>query len=800
VGSTTVSFDCPVSPWMVGAAAAIALAAVVAFTRRDAAHLARRWRTAILALVVAATLMLTGLTLSPTLVRTWPDPAKPRCALVVDASRSMLFADTYTGETADWLAKHLPPRDAAGSPRGLPRAANGQRPASGAANPLPENIAAPVSRDEVARALISVGTDGWLAAVRDRFDLEAWQFSVNLSAMALDRRGDPGPETPVFAVDPEGYATALGDALDAVAAGDGADRPRAVVLISDGAWNTGRDPTEVARRLGHLGVAVFVVGLGDPDPPRDAAILDLRGPKNALLGDEVILTARVATSGMGSVRLPVELVCDGHVLETKSIVTLPSGQPVNVNFTFVPESPGRRRFEVRIPKQQAEQSTDNNVAGLTVQIVERKIGVLLADGEPRWEFRFLRNVLERDPAVLVSLFLARPGVGPITGGEYLAKLPTEKKDLAAYDLVILGDLALDKLPDAFLPEVADMVRQRGAGLILTAGKREHYRRLAGTPLADILPVTLDGAVGLGGNVAEPFSPELTQDGAAHLVTRLADGAQENEAAWSHLPPIRWSAGVGGLARGATALLVHPYRIAGTSKMPLAAVHLVGAGKVMFLGIEETWRWRRGVGDPWHYRFWAQAVRWMVKKQFAEGDPRGRLSVDRSECDVGETVQVEAYCLGPDGFPLQGASVWLKVTDGRGGSQRLAMPPPSTDRWGIYRTSFTPTAPATYQMQPIVSTYGDEPLASSATLQVTRVDLEKGLLAQNASALTAIATTSGGRRLWVHEVGQLPALLAAKTESRPLTAEYAPCRHWAYYTVLAVILGSAWLIRKRSGLA
>jgi hypothetical protein len=389
---------------MVGAAAMIALAVVIVFTRRDAAHLARRWRTAILALVVAATLMLTGLALSPTLVRTWPDPAKPRCALVVDASRSMLFTDIYTGETADWLAKHLPPREAA--------------------------AAGKVSRDEVARALLSVGPDGWLAALRDRFDLEAWQFSANLSGMAIDRRGDPGPETPEFAVDPEGYATALGDALDAVAAG-GADRPRAVVLISDGAWNTGRDPTEVARRLGHLGVAVFVVGLGDPDPPRDAALLDLRGPKNALLGDEVILTARVATSGMGSVRLPVELVCDGRVLETKSIVTLPSGQPVNVNFTFVPESPGRRRFEVRIPKQQAEQSTDNNAAGLTVEIVERKIGVLLADGEPRWEFRFLRNVLERDPAVHVSLFLARPGVGPVTGGEYLAKLPTQKKDLAA---------------------------------------------------------------------------------------------------------------------------------------------------------------------------------------------------------------------------------------------------------------------------------------------------------------------------------------------------------------------------------
>ena len=34
----------------------------------------------------------------------------------------------------------------------------------------------------------------------------------------------------------------------------------------------------------------------------------------------------------------------------------------------------------------------------------------------------------------------------------------------------------------------------------------------------------------------------------------------------------------------------------------------------------------------------------------------------------------------------------------------------------------------------------------------------------------------------------------------LTAEYSPCRHWGYYTALAALLGLAWLIRKRSGLA
>jgi hypothetical protein len=144
-------------------------------------------------------------------------------------------------------------------------------------------------------------------------------------------------------------------------------------------------------------------------------------------------------------------------------------------------------------------------------------------------------------------------------------------------------------------------------------------------------------------------------------------------------------------------------------------------------------------------------------------------------------------------------VWLKVTDGEGRSERLAMQP-APGGWGIYRAAFTPLAPAAYQMQPIVSAYGQEPLASSVALQVARVDLEKGFLAQNATALAAIAAAGGGKVLKADEAGQLPALLAARKEPRILTVEYSPSRHWANYSLLALALGAAWLIRKRSGLA
>jgi len=767
VDRTTIVFDCPVPVWLVGPAALLLLATVVLFVRRDVARLKPLLRRAIMALVVGAGMMLAGLLLSPKLIRTWPDPQLPRCVLLVDGSRSMLLSDTYRGVGGDWLAERTP-----GNP--------------GASESDP-------TREDVVRLLLADDPEGWRAQLARRFDLSAWRFADDLDGLPL------GEGTGTYRVDPQGYVTALGDALESASKAREGVRPQALILLSDGAWNTGRDPSEVAAMLGRVGTPVFVVGVGDPDPPRDVAIQALRAPRSVLLGDEVQLSAEVAATGLGAARVTVELSSAGQAIGRREVVTLPSGRPVTVHFSHVPERPGGILLTASVSTREDEVDRSNNAASVFVVVAERTIRALLVEEEPRWEFRFLRNVMERDPAVEATVCLLRPGVGPVQGEGYASELPISKKDLAPYELVILGDVARERLPDVFLTELAGKVRHGGGALIVIAGKKRNYLQLVGTPVGDILPVTLQGALVRTGAGGPPFPVELTHEGSSHLITRLSGQEQENERTWSRLPEFRWSAGVGSPAPGATALLAHPYRLAGASKLPLLAVHRVGAGKVMFVGTEETWRWRREVGDRYHYRFWAQAVRWMVKRQFSEGDPRGRLSVDRNECDVGEPVEVEAYCLAPDGFPLADAQVWV-VIEGPGDERERRALEPAPGGWGLYRTTFTPAKPGSYTMQPVVARYGKEPLSSSVTLEVTRRDLEKNFLAQDRRTLNAIAQASGGEYLDPGEVDRLPSLLSAKVHRRMLTAEYSPWRHWLFYTILALMLGAAWLMRKRSGLA
>lgn len=784
--TTRIIFDTPLPPLLVAALASVLVIAALVYAVRDTRTLSRRARRGILTMMVIAGIMLVALALGPRIIRQYTDPHPTQLALLIDGSRSMLQEDTYEGEPAAWIRSHMPESEtdeavaATDAPAG---------PAAATAKPVR------ISRQELVRMILADGHDGWLGTLGEQFEIQPYRFAGGIERISISNSG--GSEG--FSVDDEGFTTAAGEILEQLGAGTGGRRPRAIIMIGDGAWNKGRDPADVARVLGRTELPVHVLGLGDPNPPKDAAVLSLRCDETALLGDEVALTALVSSTGLASMNLPVELLIGGAVVDRKEVMTLATGQPVSVQFRHIPREPGRLLYSVRVPKLADEENAENNSASAAVEVTEQKIRVLLIDSEPRWEFRFLRTVFERDPSIKLTVSLLRPGIGPLSGPGYCHKLPTEKNEFADYDLIFLGDVPVSAMPEAFLAETAEMVRQRGGALVVIAGKRGHYRGLAGTALAPVLPVRLDAAAVLGNEAGDYFQPELTQEGQSHLLTRLASQEDQNQAVWKVLPPSQWSAMIGELIPGATALLVHPHRLSGTSKMPLMAVQRAGAGKVMFMAIEDTWRWRRGEGDLYHYRFWAQVVRWMVKKQFGGSDAKARLSVDRLRCDTGENIQIEAYCLGPDGYPLREARVWAEVIDGEGKGQRVAMEP-ADGNWGIWQAKYTATKAGKFRIRPIVSVYGDKPLESEVEVTVERVNLENNFRAQNRQSLEAIAAASGGQYLSFAEAGKLSELLAGKAEKRVITEEYSPCQHWAYYSIIAALLGGAWLTRKRSGLA
>jgi len=765
MSETRILFGSPLPVWlaaMIGAGLpGVVLALAVRSVRRIRG--ASRWTVPLCEGVAA--LILAGLILNPKLIRRRPDTQRPVCGFVVDVSRSMSLSDVVAAEDDAWLR---------------------------ARSDEPPDEAHRVRREQIVRTLLARDGKGLIERLRSAFELRAWRFASELA---------PAPSDPALldpSADTAGRATAIGEALRAVGGSASPDRPGAIVLLSDGGWNSGGDPVEAARMLSSLGTKVFTIGIGDPDPPRDAVLTDLRGPASALVGDELLLSARVSATGIGNTPLRVRLSGTDIAPVQKVVAADPAGQPVEVRFSIIPNRPGLHAFTARVEALPGETTDANNSASTQVMITERSIHVLMIESEPRWEYRFLRGVLLRDPGVELTTCLLRPGLGPAVGPGFIEAVPSAKDELAPYDLLILGDVPRRLLPDRFPELAADMVRRRGAALLLIAGRRRAYLELTGTPLADILPVLVGGPADPARTRGNPFLPELTVQGETHLVTRLAPTSEENRSTWAGLPEMHWSAAVVGAMPGATVLLEHPYRLAGAARLPLLVVRRIGRGKTMFCGFEETWRWRKGAGDRYHYRFWAQAVRWLARRPFAKGDPRARLSVDRERCPLGERVLVEVLCLDEAGFPLEAAEVRLRVERDDEPVGEVALEP-TEGGWGIYRGRFTPSEAGKYVLRPIVSSYGEEPLDSPVAVEAYRADLERYTLAQNRALLRSIAEAGGGAYLPWQEADRLPELLVSTVRRRVIATELSPCRHPAYYIAMVMLLAAAWIVRRKAGL-
>ena len=118
---------------------------------------------------------------------------------------------------------------------------------------------------------------------------------------------------------------------------------------------------------------------------------------------------------------------------------------------------------------------------------EEKIRVLLADGLPRYEFRYLKQLLERDKSIELSTLLQDADL------EYaqedrtaIQHFPVKREDLARFDVLILGDVSPALLGPAVMESVRDFVREKGGSVVFIAGPQSNPLAFGGTPLEMLL--------------------------------------------------------------------------------------------------------------------------------------------------------------------------------------------------------------------------------------------------------------------------------------------------------------------------
>jgi hypothetical protein len=610
------------------------------------------------------------------------------------------------------------------------------------------------------------------------------------------RTSQPAPGEPlaVNVTAAQGQRTLVSAALEQTLRRMAAKPLAGVVLLSDGrsADVPGR---ALLRQFEARGVPIFPVPLGSSQPLPDLAVTRTESPAVAFVGDVIPVNVDIESLGAAGETLRqsarVELVDEltGRVLDERRIEIGPVGDSgeqtaANVTLLSTPEGAGEVRWVVRVTPDGPDLSPENNERTLQITVSERPLRVVYFDGYPRWEYRFIKNLLARERFMRTStLLLASDRRYVQDGNEVLASIPRTQQEWNAFDVIIIGDMRPGLFSTEQLTQIRRVVGERGAGLLWIGGPGPTPGAWRNTPLADLLPFALPGgqeSTSSSDTIDAWLDPVVMSPGPAAQrygvlllsgdpLTPWPEDMTDPTLGW---PMLRWAQRINPLLVKPTAEVLAYATSVGAGvpeRAPLVLTMRYGAGRVVYVGTDETWRYRYGRGEVLPERFWIPVVRLLARESLGRVDSGAALTLSPQRSVVGQQVGIELRLIDQDladrrartidiviapeahsaaaGETSDALRMTLSGGDG-GGEQGDSMP--------TFRGSWVPTQPGQFVLRAV-----DPSLAGldiSARAEVTLPDDELRIPQSDHGALAALAAATGGKVLAPADFGTLAELL------------------------------------------
>ena len=598
--------------------------------------------------------------------------------------------------------------------------------------------------------------EGTLDGLADLFEVRLYAFSgVSETIDALT--GVPAP----------GDATRIGGALVDVLREARSSALGAVVLISDGADNSGElDAARLAEIAGY-GVPVHTVGVGRESIPEDIELESVALSGQVMPGSRISAQVSIRYAEPGEARLRVY---DGDAVMASEAVTLPEGTGITTRWVeFDIGDAGVKDLRFSLDPLPGEGNVTNNTQYRTVIAPEARRSILYVEGEPRWEYKFIRRALDDDPAVrLASLLRTTPNKFYRQGIDSQEELengfPEDRETLFRYDGLVIGSFSAAGLNEEQQGHIRDFVSERGGSLLMLGGRRGLADGGWGNSVvAEVLPVQLPD-LDAPSFMRVPVPVELTAEGQESLVIRLDADRETNRELWQGMPDIADFQYVGAVKPGAVTLLEAQVR--GTAQ-PLLVHQRFGRGQVYVLASGGTWRWQMQLPsqDQRHEAFWRQILHALVT---STPDPVV-LTAERSYYVDEDEVVLRARVRDGSFEPVANANVQLSVsgdaiaggpatggptTGGPVAGEPVAMQPVPGEP-GAYEATVVADAAGLYRFEASASV--DEETLGRADYSVRRSTgiSEHFQIQQNRPLLERVASLTGGRYFTLGELAELP---------------------------------------------
>ncbi len=763
---------------------------IVEVYRRDGRSLGVRQRAVLIALRCAIVSLLFALLAQVSVLV--EQTGLPLLVVLIDDSASMGLRDAYSADEDRTVVANLVGSSSA-------------------------TASADAERWELARRILTQEEGRWLRELRRRHRIRVERFSADVVPIGDDLVDDDSERRLIADLErllPTGDVTRPAEAVRHVLNQTRGTPPAAIVLLTDGIASSGdadRLSAVVPLARERL-VPLFVIGIGSDQPTRDVQLAELIVDDVAFANDPLIFSAKVKSFGLAGQSATVELRERGQErsLARKAIKLPADGQTVTVDLLFTPTQSGDHEFELLVAPPPGDVDRDNNRLSRTVRVREGKLKILLADGLPRWEFRELKNLLEREPTIELHTLLQEAdlefALQDETAKPLQGRFPLTREALSAYDVLLLGDLNPGAFSSGVLEHLREFVRE-GGGVLLMAGSQHMPLGFRGTPLEMLLPVELDGASvpPSDADLRESFQPRWTEAGRLstplfrHLqLDTLASGDDATSGSasrdvWRSLPGLFWLCDAPRLKAGATVLLEHPLRRGEKQPLPVIALQRFGAGKVLFHATDELWRWRFRDGEQIYSRYWIQALRFLSRTQSLDGTRGVEFTADRQTYQHGDAVKLRLQVLDERQLPASGAaSVVLERADEPRRSIQLARVANSTN---IFVGELRGLSVGRYHAWLSDPSFPGAPPAADFVIEAPQRELLRRQL--DRADLEAATRATHGRYFALHEADRVPAEIPAGQPVPLSAATIIPLwTRWELLLLFAGLLTVEWLLRRR----
>jgi hypothetical protein len=734
-----------------------------------------RWATTIglMALCAAALLLILC---NPTWIETLPPPAgKPQLTIVVDDSASMAAADMPDGRSRYATAAQI-------------------------AEACSEKLA-------------------------QRFDVKVETFSNVVRPMAVKELGSHTPSGSITDL-----AAAVSGSIDSSRRAE-----QAILLLSDGNHNAGGGTARVLSSVALARAAdtpIFTRTLGSDAAIHDLAVR-LHSPQQlSFIGQSVPIVALVRRRGRAPESVVVSLLQDDREIGRQTVL-VPGDVEVEARFQVQQPERGLYRYEVKVEPFAGEVTQVNNYGTFVLRVVDEPVRVLLVEGKPYWDSKFLARTLSSDPSIELVCIVrmtegrylertlkrirektddkakaktpangdkpgedskAQPSIAdiPVTESwrvlENGSKILADAKALGTFQIVVLGRDADDFLADEALNNLRSWVATDSGVLVC-------YRGQPTTQISERLDKMLPVEWQAGRE--SRFRVTLTDRGRDLRWFEPHGGSSAD--ALPYLPALATSSSAEEPKALATVLAAVPSKDG--HEVPVVTYQPYGGGKVVVVEGSGMWRWAflppaYADHDTTYGILWQSLLRWLVSR--AGLLPGQDMALRTDQVTFGTSEPATATLL----IRKEAAQSQVPVVELVGAaidSPRELVPSAAGDAPGVYRVMFGNLPEGRYKARIIGQSA--EKSGSQAEFDVRRQMEEQLDLKARPDLMARIARTTGGLDLQSDDPAKISDAFVSHLEKghperiRRITL-------WDNEWVLGgtlLLWTIAWAVRRSSGL-